>query len=217
MKKEMNISFALVVGLISIIGFGLIAFGVRANRVLRFDEKVINVVQGWEAPFLTNVMKFFTWIGSVRPVLIIFIVVLCILFFVLKNRPEFILFGTVMVGTPALNFILKQIFQRARPELNRLIEIGGYSFPSGHAMHAFALYGILTFLLWRHIEKKSRRIILIVVSTVVILLIGISRIYLGVHYPSDIIGGYLAGALWLAVSIWLFQRYRAKQEDKTAR
>ena len=133
------------------------------------------------------------------------------LYFVLKHRIELLLFGTVILGTPIINQILKQFFHRARPDLHRLIEIGGYSFPSGHAMNAFAVYGILAFLLWRHIPTRLGRTVLIIISTIFILMIGTSRIYLGVHYPSDIIGGYFASGFWLAISIWFFQRYKEKR------
>ena len=126
----------------------------------------------------------------------------------MKQRIELLLFGIVLIGTTILNQILKQFFHRARPDLHPFIETGGYSFPSGHAMSAFALYGILAFLLWRHIPTKLGRTILIIVSCIFIFLIGISRIYLGVHYPSDIIGGYFASGFWLAISISFFQRYK---------
>ena len=96
-------------------------------------------------------MKFFTYIGSFPSVFGIFLLASLFLYFVLKHRTELLLFGTVIIGTPIINQILKQFFHRARPDLHRLIEIGGYSFPSGHAMNAFAIYGILAFLLWRHI------------------------------------------------------------------
>ena len=142
---------------------------------------------------------------------VISLIAFLFLYFVLKHRTELLLFGTVVIGTPIINRILKQFFHRARPDLHRLIEIGGYSFPSGHAMNAFAVYGILTFLLWRHIPTRLGRTVLIMISSIFILMIGTSRIYLGVHYPSDIIGGYFASGFWLAISIWFFQRYKEKR------
>jgi undecaprenyl-diphosphatase len=132
----------------------------------------------------------------------------------LKHRTELLLFGIVVIGTPLINRMLKQLFHRARPDLHRLIEIGGYSFPSGHAMSAFAVYGILTFLLWRHIPTRLGRTALIMISSIFILMIGASRVYLGVHYPSDIIGGYFASGFWLAISIWFFQRYKEKRYER---
>ena len=113
----------------------------------------------------------------------------------------------------ALTFI-KYFFHRARPDFYRLIEIRGYSFPSGHAMNAFAVYGIITFLLWHRIPSHLGRMILILISSGLIIIIGASRIYLGVHYPSDIIGGYFASGFWLSCAIWFFQRYKEKQSQR---
>jgi undecaprenyl-diphosphatase len=81
-------------------------------------------------------------------------------------------------------------------------------------MAAFSLYGIIAFLLWRHISTSFGRGILILLSSVMIITIGVSRIYLGVHYPSDVIGGFLASACWLAGSIWFYQQYQEKRIKK---
>jgi undecaprenyl-diphosphatase len=207
-KKQLGVAF--ILSLFSFMAFGYLAFLIRAEKLLLFDSAIISYIQGLESPGLTVVMEVFTTIGSVPVVLPLSLLVLLILYKLLRHRKELILFAAVMVGSPILNQLLKVFFQRARPDLNRLIEIGGYSFPSGHAMNAFTLYGILTFLLWRHIPVRWGRTILLLFSTVFILAIGISRIYLGVHFPSDIIGGYLAASFWLAVSIWVFQRYKER-------
>ncbi len=208
LKKQLGVAF--ILSLFSFMAFGYLAFLIRAEKLLLFDSAIISYIQGLESPGLTVVMEVFTTIGSVPVVLPLSLLVLLILYKLLRHRKELILFAAVMIGSPILNQLLKVFFQRARPDLNRLIEIGGYSFPSGHAMNAFTLYGILTFLLWRHIPVRWGRTILLLFSTVFILAIGISRIYLGVHFPSDIIGGYLAASFWLAVSIWVFQRYKER-------
>ncbi|MCM3673706.1 phosphatase PAP2 family protein [Peribacillus simplex] len=214
MKLKQQLTIAFIISVLSLIGFGFMAFTISANEYLKFDEEVISLVQGWESPLLTDIMKFFTYIGSTGFLIILSLVILFFLYRVLKHRLELVLFTAVMVGSPLLNLMVKLFFQRARPDLHRLIEIGGYSFPSGHAMNAFSLYGILTFLLWRHITAMWARILLILFSMMMILSIGISRIYLGVHYPSDIIAGYLAGGCWIAISIWFFQRYQDRRKNK---
>ncbi|WP_257390622.1 phosphatase PAP2 family protein [Peribacillus muralis] len=215
MKLKLQLMIAFIVSVFALIGFSFMAFAVSANDYLKFDSEVISVVQGWESPILTGIMKFFTYIGSTGSIIILSLFILIFLYKVLKHRLELVLFIAVMAGSPLLNAVVKLCFQRTRPDLHRLIEIGGYSFPSGHAMNAMSLYGILTFLLWRHIKVKWGRMLLIVMSTLMILTIGISRIYLGVHYPSDIIAGYLAGGFWIAMSIWFFQRYQDRRQDKS--
>ncbi|MDW7615913.1 phosphatase PAP2 family protein [Peribacillus simplex] len=214
MRLKQQLTIAFIVSVLSLIGFSFIAFTISANEYLKFDEVVIALVQGLESPLLTSIMKFFTYIGSTSALIILSLFILFFLYKVLKHRLELILFSAVIIGSPLLNLMVKLFFRRARPDLHRLIEIGGYSFPSGHAMNAFTLYSILTFLLWRHITAKWARVLLILFSMSMILSIGISRIYLGVHYPSDIIAGYLAGGFWIAISIWFFQRYQDRRKNK---
>ncbi|WP_419887113.1 phosphatase PAP2 family protein [Neobacillus niacini] len=205
MNVKFQVTRLFVVSLFSLLFFSLVAAMIRADKLLDFDRAVIEAVQSHEAPFITSIMKFFTEIGSTKTVVILCLLIIFFLYKVLHHRMELLLFIGVVIGSPILNKVLKEIFRRARPDLHRLIEIGGYSFPSGHAMNAFTVYGILTFLLWRHIFIRSGRTLLLLGSSFFIIMIGVSRIYLGVHYPSDIIGGYFASGFWLATSIWFFQ------------
>ena len=216
MKLTGHLFSAFLISLASLIGFSCIAVLISGQKIVQFDQTVISFIQGFESSTLTTIMKFFTYIGSFPSVLVISILATLFLYFVLNHRTGLLLFGATVIGTPIINQILKQFFHRARPDLHRLIEIGGYSFPSGHAMNAFAVYGILAFLLWRHIPTRLGRTILIIISSIFILMIGTSRIYLGVHYPSDIIGGYFASGFWLAISIWFFQRYKEKRFARTS-
>jgi undecaprenyl-diphosphatase len=214
MNIKMYLMIAFSLSLVSIICFSLISLLISDQKILQFDQTVINMVQGSESIFLTKVMKFFTWIGSAPFVIALSIFLLFFLYKVLHHRFELILFIAAVSGSAILNGILKQLFQRTRPDLHRLIDIEGYSFPSGHAMNAFTVYSIISFLLWRHISKRLGRTILIFVSMVMILAIGISRIYLGVHYPSDIIGGYFASGFWITTAIMVFQYYQEKRYNK---
>lgn len=216
MNLKLEFMRAFFLSLFSAIVFGLTAFLVIDRQVARFDGSVTSFIQGFESPALTAVMKFFSWIGSGRIVAIISLIVLLILYKVWKYRSELVLFITVVVGSSILNRLLKSLFHRDRPSLHRLVEASGFSFPSGHSMEAVALYGILAFLLWRHIETPLGRGVLIFVSLGMMMAIGISRIYLGVHYPSDVIGGYFAGGFWLFAAIGFYERYKEKSLRETA-
>ncbi|MGN7401839.1 phosphatase PAP2 family protein [Cytobacillus praedii] len=211
-KSQHSIPF--IIGVISLLAFSFMAFFVSANKVVQFDSTIITFVQGFENSSLTAVMKFFTFIGDTNSVIVLSILVITFLYAVLKHRVELILFIVAIIGSAVLNQLLKYSFQRARPELHRLIEIESYSFPSGHAMNAFTVYTIISFLLWRHIPSRAGRILLIIISALMIFTIGISRIYLGVHYPSDIIAGYFASACWLGLAIWFFQKYQKNRSRR---
>jgi undecaprenyl-diphosphatase len=186
--------------------FVLISILVQFGGATEFDSSVISIVQGWENPGLTLVMEWFSWLGSTLVVIVIAALILIFLAFVLGHRKELLLYLAVMGGAPLLNIILKSLFQRERPDIHRLAEEGGFSFPSGHSMAAFALYGILTYLLWRHVRSRTGRTILVAIGSLIVISIGISRVYLGVHYPSDILGGYSASGVWLGLMIGAFRK-----------
>lgn len=217
MNLKFQLTRAFIISVISLAAFASMATLIEAHKIVQFDSTIISSVQGLESPDLTAIMKFFTFIGSTKIVVILSILIIYFLYKVLHHRLELILFIAVIAGTPIINSILKSIFHRARPEFHRLIEIGGYSFPSGHAMNAFSVYGILAFLLWRHIATRTGRTLLIIFSIFMILMIGISRIYLGVHYPSDIIGGYFASGFWMTTTIWFFQWYVEREPQLKGR
>ena len=214
MNLKGHLSITFMISLVSLMGFCVMAVLVSKQTIVHFDSTIISFVQGFEASRLTPIMKFFTFIGGTKPMVGISLLVLILLYKVLKHRSELILFVAVIAGANVLFVSLKLLFQRERPDLHRLIEVSNYSFPSGHATNAFALYGILTFLLWRHISSRLGRTILIILSVFMILAIGLSRIYLGVHYPSDVIAGYFISACWLTFAIWFYQRYKEKQYER---
>ncbi len=193
------------------IGFILMAILVRGEHVNEMDSAIIAWIQNMEHPILTQIAVGLSFIGSRDPVILLTIIVIVLSYRLLKHRMEIVLLIGVVLGSSILNLLLKLGFQRARPDLHRLVEITGYSFPSGHSMAAFSFYGVLAYLLWRHIPSNTGRWMLVIIATVMILSIGISRIYLGVHYPSDILGGYLAACTWLALLVGSYERRMGKR------
>jgi undecaprenyl-diphosphatase len=210
MNSKLNLPIVVIISIVSFLVFSFLAYTISAKEILQFDTAIITFIQGVESPGLTAVMKILSIIGDTPAVIILSLVVLFFLYKVLKHRSELVLFVVALSGSAILNLLLKYFFQRTRPEIHRLVEIEGYSFPSGHAMNACTVYTIIAFLLWHNIATKTGRTILIILSTIMILSIGISRIYLGVHYPSDIFGGYLASGFWITIAIWYFQKYQDK-------
>ncbi|ASN05432.1 phosphatase PAP2 family protein [Virgibacillus necropolis] len=107
-----------------------------------------------------------------------------------------------LIGVRQINHLLKSIFEVARPELEPLVHASYYSFPSGHSMNSMAFFGLLAFLLSRYISRSKAQSAWIWTSAaILIFLIGLSRVYLGVHFPLDVLGGFAAGGAWLLLSI----------------
>lgn len=193
------------ISLLSFLAFIGVALLVISEKVSRLDTYFTEIVRRFEQPWLTVVAKGVTNMGSNVSIIVICIVVFTFMYFVLQTRREAMFFIAVILSSAILNVLLKNMFQRLRPDINLLIEVTGYSFPSGHSMSAFTLYGILTFLLWAYLDTGAQRNIVLIVFVVIILSIGISRIYLGVHYPSDVIGGYLASCSWLMLVLGVYE------------
>ncbi|KRE43219.1 phosphatase PAP2 family protein [Paenibacillus sp. Soil724D2] len=208
MIPKLKITYVLILCILSLICFSLVATLIQGQRIVQFDHNVITFIQGMESPGLTLLMKVFTFIGSTPIVVVIALSAILFLYFVLHHRYELIFFIAIVAGTAIINLLLKLYFVRQRPDLHRLVQETGYSFPSGHSMEAFALYSSLAFLLWRHLSTRLGRSIIIILCVVMIILIGMSRIYLGVHYPSDVIGGYLASGVYFTFGVWLYQWYK---------
>ena len=147
--------------------------------------------------FATPIAKFITNFGGA-----IFLIILAIVLFILiKNRKIGLSILSNLVIITILNQLLKRILQRPRPTEYRIIEETGYSFPSGHSMISMAFYGYLIYLIYRYVKNKYIKWGSIILLGVLICSIGISRIYLGVHYTSDVLGGFLISISYLVIYI----------------
>lgn len=167
----------------------------------KFDLIIIDWVQSFISVKHTKLMEFITFFGSF--IAIIGIAILTIIIMLLKKkRWEALFFLIAVLGSSFFNTILKWIFHRTRPTIHPIIQETGYSFPSGHSMVSFVMYGMLAYFSLFFFSKKWRaKIITIIFFSVLVLFIGLSRIYLGVHYPSDVIAGFSAGGAWLVICL----------------
>jgi undecaprenyl-diphosphatase len=188
--------------------FGLLAIAelLHLEALAAFDKAVIALITGLHSEELTKAMVAFTTIGDGEVVAAISLLALFLLYNLGSSRIELALFLAVVLSSGVFNFMLKNLFQRMRPDHNPLVHADGFSYPSGHSMSAFALFGVLAFMTWLKVENKLVRMLVLCLYAAMVMLIGISRIYLGVHYPSDVIGGFLGGASLIAFAVWYYQQ-----------
>lgn len=183
---------------ICLIGFLALAEDVFHKEIMNGDIIGYEIISKFLiSDFVTPIAKFITNFGGA-----IFLIVLTIvLFIVIKNKKIGVSIFSNLVIVTILNQLLKGILQRPRPTEYRIIEEKGYSFPSGHSMISMAFYGYLIYLIYKYVKNKYIKWISIVVLSLLICTIGISRIYLGVHYTSDVLGGFLISISYLVIFI----------------
>lgn len=172
------------------------------------DETLLELVNSLNSPFATVVLKSISYLGSSTVLIGIALTAALLLWVVKGHLWDSTLVLVALLGSYGSNEYLKYLFQRARPNIAPLVEVTGYSFPSGHAMVGLAFYGLLAYLAWNNITRRPLRYLLSLSLTLLVLVIGISRIYLGVHYPSDVLAGYIAGCCWLIACILALQTTR---------
>ena len=183
---------------ICLIGFLTLAEDVFNKEIMNGDiigYKIISTFLIFD--FTIPIAKFITNFGGA----IFLIVVTIVLFILIKNKKIRLSIFLNLVIITILNQLLKRILQRPRPTEYRIIEETGYSFQSGHSMISMAFYGYLIYLIYKYAKNKYIKWISIVLLSILICAIGISRIYLGVHYTSDVLGGFLISISYLVIYI----------------
>jgi undecaprenyl-diphosphatase len=195
-----------VVASLAIAVLALFIFGWLGNEVLRgdtqhFDQAVRNWVHQFASPGMTRAMSFISLLGY--NILALELLIAFGFFAWLRWRRAAVWLAIATTGSMVLDAALKYAYHRARPVAFFGVAPHSYSFPSGHALCSFCFYGVLAGLLSARTKALSWRILIWTGATVLVAAIGLSRIYLGVHYPSDVLAGYLAAAVWVGTIIVL--------------
>jgi len=200
--ERQPLAIALVAALLSAGAFARIAEDYLTNDPLaRWDVSFASWLFDARSSAGIDVFRVVTLLGSPAVVLAL-AAVLCVTLYGRRRLDEAALVVVVLGGAQLLNLGLKLAFHRPRPEV-ALVQLDTYSFPSGHAMIATVACGVFVYLLWGHLPSRRTRVLVAAGFGAVAALIGFSRLYLGVHYLSDVLGGIAAGVTWLSVSIAL--------------
>lgn len=204
-----QIGSAAVLIVLALLTFLILAhFAVGANGLTEFDLQLSDQLKDHarESPLSKSIFHWFTVCGNTETLAALSLAVAMFLtgLMLLKRRVHglaaFWIIATTGVGL--LNIELKSAFQRPRPDRETaLVRAGGWSYPSGHAMGSFVVYGMLAYVIVLSVRRPLARNAMVFALAILVLGIGFSRIYLGAHWPSDVLGGFMAGTVWLSCCI----------------
>jgi undecaprenyl-diphosphatase len=217
-KIGKELAGGLVFGLLALFVFVKLAEDLIENELNLFDRLVYNVIYSINSLFVTQIMKIITIAGSATILIFLCFIVWLYLQECKKQYWNANMLIISLVGSFLMDQVLKWLFHRNRPEILPLVVANGYSFPSGHTMVSFSFYGMLTYILFINTVDKRWRIFYVFLAVFLILTIGISRIYLGVHYASDVLAGYAAGGFWLTgciLGLRTIRLYKNKTNKKS--
>lgn len=190
--------------------FMIMAKNVLNKQVFAFDDVIYKFIHSIESKPVTSFFHTITHLAG--GYILIGICILVLLFN--KNRIYFYIMSLNLLNTVIFNQVLKLIFARERPSGIAIIKETGFSFPSGHSMASMSFYGLLIYLIYRSDFSKKWKTLLIVILSTLIFLIGISRIYLGVHYVSDVIAGFCLSVSYLIIFTRIIEKYIKKGVKK---
>ena len=190
----------------SLFGFSYLVKEVFIDKDESVDKQVFEYLEQFVTPTNTAIMQGVTFFATHTFLIPANLLLAAYFLFVRKHKWYSIKVTAIALSSTAMMFLLKQFFSRQRPLIPLLESARGLSFPSGHAMMSFAFYGLLIYLTHKYVERKELKWAIIFLLLIFILMIGFSRIYLRVHYTSDVLAGFSVGIVWLICSIYLLNR-----------
>lgn len=206
-----------VIALVVVIGginlFVELTDTLESEVLASYDTQITDYVISHRSPGLTKYLLFVTNVGDFYGYVVVVGIFLIMSILVFKRWTYMLQIVFVLALSAVSNLILKRFVDRARPGIEHMVSVETLSYPSGHAMSAMAFYGFLIYLFYRFKINFFLKSAIILVLATLILSIGLSRIYLGVHFPSDIAGGYIAGLIWVVFCVLLFNLIEVFRRD----
>ena len=202
----LELVFVWAVFLVCLLLFFGIVREIMAGGSVNFDQEAFAWTDSIASEARTRIIIFITNLASRYFLPVAALSLLLYFLFVRRHRWYSLKVPVIAIGSISLNEVLKYLFNRPRPMVPHLVEASGLSFPSGHAMVSASFYGLLIYLVWVNVKPVGWRLFFASILLLLITLIGFSRVYLRVHYASDVLAGFAAGFLWLIVAVATLRR-----------
>ncbi len=201
-KLSLSVLLMALLFLLCLGGLFIVWDMVFADKNMLFDERVFEKIKPLVNQTTTNIMLVITFLGSQNFLLPANILLILYFLFVRENKKTAFQIATISITSVVVMFSIKFLLQRQRPLVPLISKVHGYSFPSGHTFTSVTFYGILAYIAYRNIRNPILRRAVIIFLLIFVLLVGFSRVYLRLHYASDVIAGFCLGTLWLLLAKW---------------
>ncbi len=206
----------LVIFFVSVITFVFVARRVFIVGNENFDQKIFTALEPYVNATNNKLMLFITFLGKHEFLIPANLILIAYFLLIKKHRWFSIKVPAIAISSLAMMFLLKNLFGRERPLIPLLEQASGLSFPSGHALMSVTFYGLMIYIVWHTVKHRAAKWSLIICLLVLIHLIGFSRVYLRVHYPTDVIAGFAMGFLWLVISLKVIRQIEKFTSKKIA-
>ncbi|MED2708468.1 MULTISPECIES: phosphatase PAP2 family protein [Bacillus cereus group] len=200
MKKKLH-QYEVMCVILLLTVFSIIAWRVHAGGVTVMDTYVRGLVKGLQTESSLTFFSYFTKLGSAIGIVTILIISLLV-FWQKRYYAAMIVYPMGVLITHLVNKGIKEFVKRERPSLNEALDALGYSFPSGHAMLSIMTFGFLTYIIAANLKSVTGKYVITILMGILIVSIGLSRVILNVHYPTDILAGYCVGGILLIIAIY---------------
>lgn len=210
---SLSVFLLIILFVVCLIGFYALVDMVFEDNSYVFDKAVFAWIAPHYSNFTTSLMQAITFFGSQYFLLPANILLILVILLKEKNKWIGIKIAAVAISSTAVMFLLKFILQRQRPDVPLIVKAHGYSFPSGHTFTSLCFFGMLIYIVYKKIKSFILKWVLIGLMILIVLLVGFSRIYLKLHYASDVIAGLCLGTIWLLMAKWLLFKTQKKMDN----
>jgi undecaprenyl-diphosphatase len=196
---------ALVLFIVILFVFVAITDEIVLEHETGFDQNISHAISLLVSPFTTKLMEVVTFFGSFN---FLFPAYLVLIIYYLSRKNIKLALDITMIGlsSTGILFLLKEIFKRQRPLDPLIRNVTGFSFPSGHSFSSFTFFGLIIYILWTTGISKAWKISATILLFLFAAIIAFSRVYLRVHYPSDVVAGFCLSIIWLMLSLWILHK-----------
>ena len=201
-KLTLSVLLMIVLFIVCLGGLFVITDMVFEDKNFILDEKVFELIKPYVNNTVTGIMEVITFLGSQNFLLPANILLIAYYYFFRKNKKTAFKIATISITSVTVMFCIKFFLQRERPLVPLISKAHGYSFPSGHTFTSVTFYGIIAYIIYKNVQQPFLRWSLIIFLIFFIFMIGLSRVYLRLHYASDVLASFCLGLIWLLLAKW---------------